>query len=683
MRVSETEHHGGKSNKLAALTGMGERGTPGGNYPGRDTPQPPFPKGMPPIVQKSQERGPNDDDPLERGGTSLRSHGHSQQNGKESTYIVTPSIQARAEFPTITRNPPNAASDANSLRSGSNAAVQPLTCIVVVELPSRRDPNLSVPGAGQPQGRPSPFGNLQQQSSANSLQDLYRQGSDRGSPTGISPSNPQPPPVVSGHRPVSPSAHSQGSVSPTRSSSSSPIGPEPEDDDNIPPGEDPWRATIDDLRSRIIDWKGHSLDNLGPLQLYDHLHVRRDHLLREFFVYLFKEALICVIEEKKRSFARLLPSSNSGADSASVPTKGVLRLKGRIFVRHIRRVTDSSVMGELSLTIDMEDEKLDSFILIFKERSSLETWKNKISNLVRIIRDGDTRRGGDGRRGTMSSTASDTRSAAGALEEFGGGLPPGVTGKAARMLSGASGITSGVSSSGRTEGSERANGARSSVTSTSSYGGGGAGYNPPAAKYGGGMRMIEEDSGYGENAAHSPATPYSPGSHNGSFPHSGPSPHTHLVAPHVTNGPSNNLPALQHSPLDILLILSVPPPSAPRSTAGLKIRVLKTTLDFVLASLGDRDRISVVTFEIGIGGRVRKTPFLRTNGEGGLRLARFVDSIGEYYDENSPGGPGSPRDEWEVKTGKDEKTDVVTAVNHGEETVFDGLIGIYEYCCRS
>ena len=62
-------------------------------------------------------------------------------------------------------------------------------------------------------------------------------------------------------------------------------------------------------------------------------------MVREFFVYLFREAIICVVEEKKRTLGRLL-SSASGAASAlgdvagqNAPQKGVLRLKGRIYIR--------------------------------------------------------------------------------------------------------------------------------------------------------------------------------------------------------------------------------------------------------------------------------------------------------------------------------------------------------------
>jgi len=36
----------------------------------------------------------------------------------------------------------------------------------------------------------------------------------------------------------------------------------------------------------------------------------------------------------------------------------------------------------MSLTIEMQDERLDSFILVFKDRSALDGWKSQIQGLV-------------------------------------------------------------------------------------------------------------------------------------------------------------------------------------------------------------------------------------------------------------------------------------------------------------
>lgn len=94
------------------------------------------------------------------------------------------------------------------------------------------------------------------------------------------------------------------------------------------------------------------------------------------------------------------------------------------------------------------------------------------------------------------------------------------------------------------------------------------------------------------------------------------------------------------------------------STAQLKVRVIRATLDFILASLAQRDRLSLVTFEVGPSGRVRKTPFLNMGkAQSRARIQKFIDELGVRMEES--------QDQFLVKSSKDEKTDVVTAVNHG------------------
>ncbi|OJA14982.1 hypothetical protein AZE42_04325 [Rhizopogon vesiculosus] len=98
-----------------------------------------------------------------------------------------------------------------------------------------------------------------------------------------------------------------------------------------------------------------------------------------------------------------------------------------------------------------------------------------------------------------------------------------------------------------------------------------------------------------------------------------------------------------------------------RSTTALKVRVIKASLHFVLTSLGTKDRLSLVTFEVGPGGRVRQTPYLcvsKSPSRG--RLSKFIDEI-RRLDEGQ-------EDEFLVRASK-EKTDVVTAVSHALDVV--------------
>jgi hypothetical protein len=548
----------------------------------------------------------SDDDPLDN-ASSLRNHRH---DGPGSQYIVAPSISVRSEFANITR---------------TSAAIQPLTCIVIVELPSRRqDPE---PGNG------------------------YRSPGDLGPTDPGDPSvrRPRKNPSIEGAAPTyyatpqtpvstaAPAYDARGMASPPTQQynlgGSSPPG-----------GENPFQSITDDLMQRISDWKGHPMSGLGPLQMFDILSVRRDVLVREFYVYLFREAIICVLEEKKKSLGRLLSGDNASISGSTTGggganNKGILRLKGRIYIRHIRRVHETSSAGELSLTIDMEDERLESFILIFRDRTTLEGWRSNISALVQAFQ------------------ASQGRSGAADLDEFGGvgqAMPKGVSAKAHRMLSGSTGTTSNSDSSSVGPDSLLGGSVRSAASSSTSpgmhpsnvYGGttGGGGHQ-------GGSRLAKIPSE--EQLGH-----YTPTE-------------SRTVTPHVATGRSNNLTPLQHTPLDLILVISVPPPTAAPATAALKVRVIKTTLDFVLAQLGAKDRLSLVTFEVGVGGRVRKTPFLslgRANSR--ARLEGFIDRISAPGQQPTP-LPSDGPDEFLVRNaaGLEEKTDVVTAVNHGLDVV--------------
>ncbi|KAF8074869.1 Pleckstrin homology domain-containing protein [Lyophyllum atratum] len=581
MKVGDGD--GGKSNKLAALTGMGDsKAAP--LYPGRDTPT-------------MSRRGPvtpynpNDDDPIETTGSVK-----SGPNGEHSQYIVAPSIQVRPEFSSLTR---------------TNDLTQPLTCIVVIELPGKRIAG-STPG-------PVMNDNYARNTGSHSRHDA---NSGHSSPHPDHASQTRQRQQQHHHQPeqdMSPRPYQNHSLGPPHDqyASASSNGHDSYVPDNIIHHDEdsPFNAITEDLRNRIIDWKGHPLSDLGPLQMYDLLSVRRDAAIREFYVYLFKEAIICVVEEKKRGLGRLLSNASGFTDpgstmSSSSQSKGVLRLKGRIYVRHIKHVTATSAAGEMSLTIDMEDE-LASFILIFKERSSLESWRSNIQALVNMFQN----------QNGAPQPPPDPRVPN--MEEFGGSQ------KAMRMLSGSTQTTVSTVDS-LLNGSSR-----STLSSSTSHGSMPQRHQMNSNK----LTTLGEDDELS----------------NYESP-------TSLVTPYTSSGPSNSLTPVLHPPLDLILVISMPPPSAVPSTAQLKVRVIRATLDFLLASLAKKDRLSLVTFEVGTAGRVRKTPFLSPGkAQSRARLEKFIDELGVRMEEH--------QDDFLVRGSKDEKTDVVTAVNHGLDVV--------------
>ena len=568
-------------------------------YPGRDGQAANMRRTNTPQIGPPKPFDPTEDDPVEHNG-SLKAGASSQSD--RSGYVVAPSIQVKSEFPTLTR---------------SDEPSQSMTCIVIIELPSRR-PTSHVPGPVMPDMSDmyrSPSSQGQRMNGLNGLHrhETYTSSSSRytNSDATESTARRQQSAAFDPRSPTPDRIRASVADSDTGNSYREPPAMITSNDDS------PFKNITEDLRARIVDWKGHPLSGLGPLQMFDLLCVRRDALVREFHVYLFKEAIICVEEEKKRSLGRFLGGPggfDSSGNGVGASSKGVLKLKGRIYIRHIKQVTDTSVSGELSLTIDMEDEKLESFILIFRDRSSLEAWKANISSFVAMHQQSD-----------RSNYGSHSRSAPTPdIEEFGTGT--GSASKAMRMLSGSTGSSSHDRDS-------LLNGSiRSSSTSQSLM-------SPPAGR----MALHHKLSPLGEDEE---MYPYS------SSP-------TGLVAPHLSSGPSNSLTPVAHSPMDLILVMSLPPPTSAQSTANLKARVIRETLEFVIASLGPKDRLSLVTFEVGVGGRVRKTPFLSVGrGQSRNRLLQFVNDVGTERD-------GQADDVFLVRGSKEDKTDVVTAVNHG------------------
>ena len=92
-------------------------------YPGRDTPSVRSYNGHRAVPQKPFD--PTEDDPIDHKVASSHEQSH---------YVVAPSIHVQSEFPTLTR---------------TTEASQPLTCLVVVGLPGKRQ-NTHVPGAVMP-----------------------------------------------------------------------------------------------------------------------------------------------------------------------------------------------------------------------------------------------------------------------------------------------------------------------------------------------------------------------------------------------------------------------------------------------------------------------------------------------------------------------------------------------------
>ncbi|CDW99175.1 hypothetical protein, partial [Sporisorium scitamineum] len=69
------------------------------------------------------------------------------------------------------------------------------------------------------------------------------------------------------------------------------------------------------------------------------------------------------------------------------------------------------------------------------------------------------------------------------------------------------------------------------------------------------------------------------------------------------------------------------------SSAALKLRLIRSSLDFVVHNLGPNDRVSIVAFTVGIDGEVKRTGLLNPHREASRQLLQeFVQNIGRPWD---------------------------------------------------
>lgn len=104
------------------------------------------------------------------------------------------------------------------------------------------------------------------------------------------------------------------------------------------------------LESRVEDWKGHHIANLGELLLDDVFTVTKSDVDREYHVFLFEKIILCCKEavaasdrssRKSGKSSSLLKKPNgqltpsyTGAGAARKRTTPLL-LKGRIFLNNV------------------------------------------------------------------------------------------------------------------------------------------------------------------------------------------------------------------------------------------------------------------------------------------------------------------------------------------------------------
>ena len=122
-------------------------------------------------------------------------------------------------------------------------------------------------------------------------------------------------------------------------------------------------ATVEALKQRVDDWKGHELPNFGQLLLDDIFTVTKSAVDREYHVFLFQKIILCCKEYlampqngrkvgKSNSILKKPPVSPVSPLPGAVPSKKrttPLLLKGRIFLNNVTKVEPEISAGMCSL----------------------------------------------------------------------------------------------------------------------------------------------------------------------------------------------------------------------------------------------------------------------------------------------------------------------------------------------
>lgn len=304
---------------------------------------------------------------------------------------------------------------------------------------------------------------------------------------------------------------------------------------------------------------------------------------------------MCVADDKRKGLGKLADAVSGNSDK--------LRLKGRVYVRHIRNVVDTSRDDDLSLTITMSDDAVAEFVMLFKERTSLEVWKAQIEHLVL----GHSQ---PSPPPPPPATPRVTRSASSSEARKYSIPPPG-----GDSLSESSSIPSSLG---------HAPSDFSAYTRTTS-----SSLAPLSALIRDGDDACDQFGQFAhEHQQNQPG--YASSSLLAASPSARSLDSTRRGGGGGTRSPLDHLAPRQFTPLDLMLIVSVPSAQSLGPTS-LKLGIVRNSLEFVVAHVGPRTRVSLVAYTTGEGprGALLQTPFLAVGkAESRARLERAIAELG-------------------------------------------------------
>lgn len=139
-------------------------------------------------------------------------------------------------------------------------------------------------------------------------------------------------------------------------------------------------TAVNELQSRVEDWKGHRINHFGELLHFGNYTVLKGEgakvVEREYKVYLFERILLCCKEiDPNKPKNKMLATKKPLVDKKGKPK---LQLKGRIFMQNVTDVVTLN-QGQYTLQIFWKgDPGVENFVIRFPDETQMIRWRDTV-----------------------------------------------------------------------------------------------------------------------------------------------------------------------------------------------------------------------------------------------------------------------------------------------------------------
>ncbi|KAI8097158.1 uncharacterized protein BX664DRAFT_325678 [Halteromyces radiatus] len=136
---------------------------------------------------------------------------------------------------------------------------------------------------------------------------------------------------------------------------------------------------VEDLKKRVDDWKGISIDGYGSLLLQEKITMTSNDNSRDLHAFFFEKALLFCKETRDSSRNRLTKSNTL---SIKKKRAGTLQPKYLILISRIIGVHNKSQQGVWTLTVEYKDREVESFSVRYRNEEQVKLWETTLSKMT-------------------------------------------------------------------------------------------------------------------------------------------------------------------------------------------------------------------------------------------------------------------------------------------------------------